>query len=156
MLLFFYCITKLNDFKFWIAKILFRCFKDKRTKVVRIKMQVNSVQNQYTNTSFTSTYRIPLVEQGVSKAMRKNLKNLVSTNETYKNFLYPNGNNGAVRVSIPAELDATFERELKQIGFKVYQKFSEHDVPVDEMDKYIKVNLDLRNYKQYGKQMKRR
>jgi len=118
-------------------------------------MQVNSVQNQYTNTSFTSTYRIPLVEQGVTPAKREALKKLASK---YQNYRYPEGNNGFVRLSIRKRLDAKFEHKLKQLGFSVYQKFEKHNVPKTDgkMDIYIKECLDSRNYKQYGKQMKRR
>lgn len=101
--------------------------------------------------SFTSTYRIPLVEQNVSSAKREALKKMASK---YQNVLYPNGNQGNVRVSIRKKLDADFEQKLRQIGFKVYQKFEKHNVPKtsNRMDSYIKSELKNDNYKQYGKQ----
>ena len=117
-------------------------------------MQVSSIQ-QNQNTSFTSTYRIPLVEQHITPAKRKDLKKLVSH---YQNYRYPEGNSGFVRLSIRKRLDAGFEQKLRQLGFSVYQKFAKHNVPKTDgkMDIYIKKCLDSRDYKQYGKQMKRR
>ena len=45
-----------------------------------------------------------------------------------------------------------FEQKLRQIGFKVFQKFDQHDVSYDKMDSYIKQALKYNEYKQYGKQ----
>lgn len=106
-----------------------------------------------TQVSFTSTYRIPLVEQNITPAKREALKNMASK---YQNVLYPNGNNGYVRVSIRKRLDNSFEQKLKQIGFKVFQKFDRHNIPKtdDRMDEYIKEQLITRNYQQFGKQIK--
>lgn len=106
-----------------------------------------------TEVSFTSTYRIPLVEQNITPAKRDALKRMASR---YQNVLYPNGNNGYVRVSIRKRLDNGFEQKLKQIGFNVFQKFDRHNIPKtdDRMDEYIKAQLDTRNYQQFGKQMK--
>ena len=110
-------------------------------------MQVNSIQNQ----NFTSTYRIPLVEQHISPAKREALKKLASR---YQNYRYPNGNNGYVRLSIRKRLDAGFEQKLKQIGFSVYQRFERHNVPktFDKMDAYINECLKNGDYRQFGKQ----
>lgn len=106
-----------------------------------------------TEISFGSTYRIPLVEQNITPAKRDALKKMVNA---YQNVKYPSGSNGCVRVSIRKRLDAGFEQKLRQIGFKVFQKFDRHNVPKtdDKMDTYIKVQLDSRDYKQFGKQMK--
>lgn len=103
-----------------------------------------------TQISFTSTYRIPLVEQGISSAKRENLKKMASK---YQNVMYPNGNQGNVRVSIRKRLDEKFEQKLRQLGFKVYQKFERHNIPKTNgtMDEYIKTELKNNNYKQYGK-----
>ena len=100
--------------------------------------------------SFTSTYRIPLVEQNVSVAKRQALKTMASK---YQNVLYPSGNQGNVRVSIRKRLDESFEQKLKQIGFKVFQKFEKHNVPKtnNKMDNYIKEELKSGNYRQFGK-----
>ena len=112
-------------------------------------MQVQRVQNN--NTTFTSTYRIPLVEQNISSAKRETLKKLVSK---YQNYLYPNGNQGNVRLSIRKRLDEGFEQKLRQIGFKVFQRFERHNVPKtnNRMDNYIKEELKNGNYHQFGKQ----
>ena len=105
------------------------------------------------NISFGSTYRIPLVEQNITQGKREALKKMASR---YQNVLYPTGNQGSVRVSIRKRLDQGFEQKLRQIGFKVFQKFERHNVPktAGNMDKYIKESLDSRSYKQFGKQMK--
>lgn len=101
--------------------------------------------------SFTSTYRIPLVEQNISRAKRQALKQMASK---YQNVLYPNGEQGNVRVSIRKRLDDGFEQRLRQIGFKVFQKFEKHNIPKTDgkMDNYIKKELESGNYKQFGKQ----
>lgn len=100
--------------------------------------------------SFTSTYRIPLVEQNISSAKREALKKMASK---YQNTMYPSGNQGNVRVSIRKRLDDGFEQKLRQIGFKVFQKFEKHNIPKTKgkMDEYIKEELKNGNYHQYGK-----
>ena len=110
-------------------------------------MQVNNIQS----TTFGSTYRIPLVEQHISPAKREALKKLVST---YQNYRYPKGNNGYVRLSIRKRLDEGFEQKLRQIGFKVYQKFEKHNKPKTDgkMDAYILECLQKGEYSQLGKQ----
>ena len=112
-------------------------------------MQVQRVSSN--NTTFGSTYRIPLVEQNISSAKREALKKFVSK---YQNYLYPNGNQGNVRVSIRKRLDEGFEQKLRQIGFKVFQRFERHNVPKtnNKMDNYIKEELKNGNYRQFGKQ----
>ena len=112
-------------------------------------MQTQKIQNN--NISFSSTYRIPLVEQNVSSAKREALKKMASK---YQNVMYPNGNQGCVRVSIRKRLDSEFEQKLRQIGFKVFQRFEKHNVPKTngQMDRYIKTSLDKGDYKQLGKQ----
>lgn len=101
--------------------------------------------------SFQSTYRIPLVEQNISAAKRDGLKKMASK---YQNVLYPNGDQGFVRVSIRKRLDNLFEQKLKQLGFKVFQKFDRHNVPKTDgkMDAYIKESLNNGDYRQFGKQ----
>ena len=107
--------------------------------------------------SFGSTYRIPLVQQGVNSAKRNALKKMVSK---YQNVMYPNGSSGNVRLSIRHRLDESFEANLKRLGFKVFQKFERNNVPksefensgVSKLDLYIKGELEKANYKQFGKQ----
>lgn len=109
------------------------------------------MQIQNTQTTFTSTYRIPLVEQNISVSKREALKKLASK---YQNYMYPNGNQGNVRLSIRKRLDEGFEQKLRQLGFKVFQKFEKHNVPKtnNRMDNYIKEELKNGNYRQFGKQ----
>lgn len=108
--------------------------------------------------AFTSTYRIPLVEQGITQAKREGLKKMASK---YQNALFPQGNNGFVRVSVRKRLDAGFEQKLRQLGFKVFQRFERNNVAktflpyegATKLDLYINDCLKSRNYKQFGKQM---
>ena len=101
--------------------------------------------------SFGSTYRIPLVEWNVTSAKREALKKMASK---YQNVLYPNGNQGNVRVSIRKRLDQGFEQKLRQLGFKVFQRFERHNIPKtnNRMDDYIREELKNGNYRQFGKQ----
>ena len=109
--------------------------------------------------SFGSTYRIPLTQPGVGSAKKEALKYMVSK---YQNVLYPSGNTGNVRASIRKRLDSKFEQKLRQLGFKVYQKFDRHNVPkskfensdVSKLDLYIKEALQSGEYRQFGKQKK--
>lgn len=112
-------------------------------------MQVNKIPSN--NLAFSSTYRIPLVEQNVSSAKRELLKKFASH---YQNVMYPSGNQGNVRVSIRKRLDADFEQKIRQIGFKVFQKFERHNVPKTKgkMDDYIREAIKAGNYRQFGKQ----
>ena len=106
---------------------------------------------------FGSTYRIPITQPGINSAKKGALKMMVSK---YQNVLYPNGNNGNVRVSVRQRLDNDFEQKLKRLGFKIFQKFERNNVPktefensgVSKLDLYIKGELDKGNYKQFGKQ----
>ena len=112
-------------------------------------MQVQKVSNN--NTTFGSTYRIPLVEQNVSQAKREIIKKIASQ---YQNVKYPTGNQGYVRVSIRKRLDKRFEGELSRNGIKIYQKFERHNIPKTDgrMDSYIREELKQNKYKQFGKQ----
>ena len=112
-------------------------------------MQVQRVQNN--NTTFSSTYRIPLKEQNVSSAKREIIKKIASR---YQNVMYPNGNQGYVRVSIRKRLDQGFEDTLSRNKIKIYQKFERHNVPKtnNKMDNYIREELKNGNYRQFGKQ----
>ena len=109
--------------------------------------------------SFTSTYRIPLIQPGIGPAKKDSAKKMVSM---YQNVLYPNGNSGNIRVSIRKKLDNNFEQKLRQLGFKIYQKFDRHNVPktefensgISKLDIYIKEALERADYKQFGKQKK--
>ncbi len=105
--------------------------------------------------SFTSTFRINLRGKNMTDGKRQNVKALVSK---YQNYRYPNGNDGSVRISIRHRLDEKFENNLRRLGVTEYQKFNRHNVPKtnDKMDIYIKSELDAGNYKQYGKQNKRK
>ncbi len=102
--------------------------------------------------SFTSTYRIPLSEQGITPHKKEMLKEFA---DNYPNHLYRNNRLGHVRISVPQALDKEVEAGLKELGFKVYQKFDIHDVSKKDMDQFIKQALYDRDYSQFGKQKRR-
>ncbi len=102
--------------------------------------------------SFGSTYRIPITQSGVNNAKKERLRTLI---ESYPNGVIGKSKTGYARVSVPEELDNTFEGKLKGIGYKVFQKFDGHDISKDNLDLFIKEKLDKREYNQKGKKMKR-
>lgn len=102
--------------------------------------------------SFGSTYRIPITQSGVNNAKKERLRTLI---ESYPNGVIGKSKTGYARVSVPEELDNTFESKLKGIGYKVFQKFDGHDISKDNLDLFIKEKLDKREYNQKGKKMKR-
>ena len=73
-----------------------------------------------TNINFTSTYRIPITQAGATPAKKDKLRDLV---EPYPNKLVSKCNTGTVRVSMADKEDAKFIRNLKAIGYTVFQKF---------------------------------
>lgn len=102
------------------------------------------------NISFGSTYRVPITQTGVNNAKKEKLKNL----SNQYNGLISSSKTGALRVSLPNELDAQFEKDLKSIGYKQYQKFDAENLPADKIDKYIRISLGELEYEQKGKQKK--
>lgn len=105
-----------------------------------------------TDINFTSTYRIPITQAGVNSAKKLKLKQLI---ESYPNGLIGNSKVGNARISIPNKEDAKFLKQLKTIGYKIYQKFDGENIPKENIDAFIKENLDTRNYNQFGKNKKR-
>ncbi len=102
--------------------------------------------------NFTSTYRIPITQAGVNSAKKLKLKQLI---ESYPNGLIGNSKVGNARVSMPNNEDDKFIKQLKTIGYKTYQKFDGENIPKENLDMFIKENLDTRNYNQIGKNKKR-
>lgn len=102
--------------------------------------------------SFGSTYRIPVTQAGVNSSKKEKLRTLI---ESYPNGSIGKSKTGYARVSVPEELDNSFEAKLKGLGYRVFQKFDAHDLSKDDMDKFIKEKLDTRDYSQKGKNKKR-
>lgn len=98
--------------------------------------------------NFGSTYRIPLTERGINQAKKMRLRGLVIN----EGGIAPKSSTGACRVSIPQEKDAGFEQELHRIGYRIWQKFSAHNVSTrqvgdtTELDIYIKNALANNEY----------
>lgn len=105
-----------------------------------------------TDINFTSTYRIPITQAGVNSAKKLKLKQLI---ESYPNGLIGNSKVGNARISILNKEDEKFLKQLKTIGYKIYQKFDGENIPKENIDAFIKENLDTRNYNQFGKNKKR-
>lgn len=104
------------------------------------------------NINFTSTYRIPITQAGVNPAKKDKLRQSV---EPYPNKLVSKCNTGTVRVSIPDKDDAKFIKNLKTIGYKVFQKFEGENIPKAKLDNYIAQKLKLGEYQQFGTSKKR-
>lgn len=102
------------------------------------------------NISFGSTYRVPITQPGVNNAKKEKLRQLAQEYDG----LISSSKTGALRVSLPNELDGKFEQELKNIGYKQYQKFDGENIPADKIDKYIRISLGELEYEQKGKQKK--
>ncbi len=100
------------------------------------------------NINFGSTYRVEISQTGVNKAKKAKLKELA----TKYDALISSSKDGFFRVSLPNEDDIKFEKDLKNIGYKQYQKFEAENLNKNEIDAYIKKNLPQGNYEQYGKQ----
>ena len=98
--------------------------------------------------SFGSTYRIEITQPGVNKSKKARLRDLIKSN----GGLIGSSNTGAARISISNEDDDMFEKSLKSIGYKQYQKFEAENLDKNETDAYIKSKLDSRDYIQVGKQ----
>ncbi len=102
------------------------------------------------NISFGSTYRIPITQPGVNNSKKERLRDLT---DEY-NGLISSSKTGTARVSIDNDDDAEFEKRLKSIGYRQFQKFEGENIPHSQLDAYIKKLLDAREYQQAGKQMK--
>ncbi len=102
------------------------------------------------NISFGSTYRVPINQSGVNNAKKEKLRELA---QEY-NGLIGSSKTSALRVSLPNKLDAQFEKDLKSIGYKQYQKFDGENIPADEIDTYVRICLSELEYEQKGKQKK--
>ncbi len=101
------------------------------------------------NINFTSTYRIPITQAGKNNAKKERLKTLVSS---YPNSIVSNRKTGFARLSIPNSEDAKFESKLKQLGYRVFQKFDKENVKTDFLDNYIKEANKYGEFQQKGKQ----
>ncbi len=100
------------------------------------------------NISFGSTYRVPITQPGVNNAKKDKLRTLT---QQYGGLI-SSSKTGAARVSLPNELDEKFEQDLKNIGYRQYQKFDAESLPKAEIDGYIKKALSKFDYDQKGKQ----
>ncbi len=105
-----------------------------------------------TNVNFGSTYRIKVTQAGINSAKKARLSELV---KSYPNGMVGKGKDGYARLSIPESEDNAFVTKLKNIGYKIFQIFEEHNIDKRELDYYIKEQLDTRNYRQVGKNMKK-
>lgn len=104
-----------------------------------------------TEISFKSTFRIPITQAGINNAKKAKLRALI---ESYPEGLIGTSKVGNARISIPNSEDANFIKKLKTIGYKIFQQFEGENIKKDELDDFIKSNLDDREFKQFGMQKK--
>lgn len=103
------------------------------------------------NINFGSTFRIPVSQPGINSAKKERLKQFISS---YENGLIGSSKTGYARVSIPNSEDENFVRRLRQLGYKIFQKFDGENIPKNQVDRFIKEKLDTREYSQLGKNKK--
>lgn len=118
--------------------------------ITGFKNSMKKGNGEFMNISFCSTYRVPITQPGVNNAKKEKLRQLAQEYDG----LISSSKTGALRVSLPNELDGKFEQELKNIGYKQYQKFDGENIPADKIDKYIRISLGELEYEQKGKQKK--
>lgn len=104
--------------------------------------------------NFGSTYRIPITHPGINKAKKIRLREFI----TSERGLAPSSSGGYCRISMPQEKDASFEQQLRQLGYRAWQKFDAHSVPNqavgkndNTMDIYIREALAKGEYITVGK-----
>ena len=103
------------------------------------------------NINFGSTFRIPISQPGVNSAKKERLKQFIAS---YENGLIGSSKTGYARVSISNSEDENFVRKLRQLGYKMFQKFDGENIPKNQIDGFIKEKLDTREYLQIGKNKK--
>ena len=111
-------------------------------------ISVERKERDIMNVSFSSTYRVPITQPGVNNAKKDKLRTLT---QQYGGLI-SSSKTGAARVSLPNELDDKFEKDLKGIGYKQYQKFDAENLQKEKIDEYIKKALSKFDYSQKGKQ----
>ena len=84
--------------------------------------------------NFKSTHKIPINQNGINNTKKIQLKSLIST---YKTGTFDQLQDVA-SVSIPDELDKSFLRKLKKIGYKFYQIISNENITKENINKTIK------------------
>ena len=106
-----------------------------------------------TSINFTSTYQVKLTQPGVNTAKREKFVNYLVDN--YQNRKISKTNTGTVKVSMPEKQDDIFERDMKQIGFKIFQKFPAHNVKENNLEHTIAEFIRNNDFVQKGKQKKK-
>ena len=88
------------------------------------------VQNINNNTSFCSTYRVPLKQVKSVKPSKKDaLKELAQK----WNGIVPKYREGNVKFSVPKRYDTAIEGTLNKLGFNKYQVVPLHRVPKEQL-----------------------
>ncbi len=107
------------------------------------------------NISFTSSYRFPMTQPGVTRFKRECLKpELLKYPDKIGAFQIPNSGKGNGRISVKEVYDGFVEGLLKRFGFKRYQKFPIHDASIQDVDAAAKNLIKTNEYQQKGMQKK--
>lgn len=101
--------------------------------------------------SFGSTFRFPITQAGINPAKKEKLRTFVLQ---YPNHLISSSNTGSCRISVPEADDDKLVSGLKQLGYKIYQKFNAHNVDKSEIDEFIKASMNEGEYAIKGKNQK--
>lgn len=107
------------------------------------------------NINFTSSYRFPMTQPGVTRFKRESLEpELMKHADKIGAFKIPNTGKGNGRISVKEAYDGFVEGLLKRFGFKRYQKFPLHDASIDDVDAAVKNFVKTNDYQQKGMQKK--
>ncbi len=107
------------------------------------------------NINFTSSYRFPMTQPGVTRFKRESLKpELMKHLDKVSTFQIPNTGKGYGRVSTKEIYDGFVEGLLKHFGFKRYQKLPLHDASIEEVDFAVRNLGKTNDYQQKGMQKK--
>lgn len=103
--------------------------------------------------NFTSSYRFPMTQSGVTRYKRESLKpELLKHIDKIGAFQLPNTGKGFGRISVKEAYDGFVEGMLKRFGFKRYQKMPLHDVSITEVDEAVRNLGKTGDYIQKGMQ----
>ncbi len=107
------------------------------------------------NINFTSSYRFPMTQPGVTRFKRENLKpELMKHLDKITAFQIPNTGKGNGRISVKEAYDGFIEGMLKRFGFKRYQKLPLHGLSIDDVDAAVRNLSKTNDYQQKGMQKK--
>lgn len=107
------------------------------------------------NINFTSSYRFPMTQPGVTRFKRESLEpELMKHLDKISSMQIPNTGKGNGRISVKEVYDGFVEGILKRFGFRRYQKLPLHDASIEDVDAAVRNLSKTNDYQQKGMQKK--